>query len=86
MKGQIVSHRRGKHSQRENQFLLEIDGISDRNTASKLLGKTVSWKTPSKKDIHGKISSLHGNNGIVRIRFPKKMTGNILGKNVEILE
>ena len=85
MNGLIVSHRRGKRAQRMNQFLLEIGGVSDKATASKLIGKTVSWKTP-KKEIHGKISAAHGGNGILRVRFSQNMTGNILGQKVEILE
>lgn len=85
MNGLIVSHRRGKHAQRTNQFLLEVDGISDKSTASKCIGKTISWKTPT-KEIHGKITAVHGGNGVMRIRFPKNISGNILGQMVEILE
>ena len=85
MNGLIVSHRRGKHTQRMNQFLLGIDGVSDKATASKFIGKAVSWTTKS-GEIHGRISSVHGNTGTLRVRFPKNMTGNILGQKVQILE
>ena len=85
MKGLIVSHRRGKRTQRMNQFLVEIDGISDRSTAAKLIGKTVAWKTKG-KEIHGKVSALHGGNGVLRVRFSNSMAGNILGQKVEIIE
>ena len=85
MKGLIVSHRRGKHTQRTNQFLLKADGVGDRTIASRLIGKTVVWKTKNKR-IHGKITSLHGNNGVMRVRFSKNASGNVLGQTVEILE
>jgi ribosomal protein L35AE/L33A len=85
MNGLIKSHRRGKQTQRMNQFLMGVDGVSDRATASKLVGKTVAWKTPG-KEIHGRVVSVHGSNGIMRVRFSRDMSGNVLGQKVEILE
>jgi ribosomal protein L35AE/L33A len=86
MKGVIVSHRRGKHSQVTNQFLLEIDGVSDKATASKFIGKSVIWTTPGKREIHGKVSSAHGNSGTLRVRFPSGVSSTMVGKEVEISE
>lgn len=85
MNGLIINHRRGKSAQRINQYLMVIEGINNRTTASKLIGKTVSWKT-TKKDIHGKITSLHGSNGVMIVRFSNNMSGNLLGQRVEVLE
>jgi large subunit ribosomal protein L35Ae len=86
MNGLIVSHRRGMHVQMANQFLLKVEGVSDKLTASKLIGKTIVWTTPTKRELHGRISAVHGANGVMRVRFSDNMSGNVLGQKVEILE
>ena len=85
MDGLIVSTRRGKHKQSMNQFLLDVEGVSDKTVAAKFIGKKVSWLTKS-GEIHGQVSAVHGNTGTLRVRFPKNMSGNIIGKTVSIQE
>lgn len=84
MKAVIVNFRGGQRTQKTNQFLLEVDGINSRALASKLIGKKVTWKSPSRKEISGKIANVHGNNGVVRARFTKGLPGTALGKSVTI--
>jgi len=82
----IVNYRRGRHTQRTNQILLEIDGVNNRALASEFIGKRVVWRTPAKKEIYGKITNVHGNNGVVRARFSRGLPGTAIGTKVEILE
>jgi large subunit ribosomal protein L35Ae len=91
MKAKILSFRRGRHTQRTNQFLLEIEGSDSKAKASKFIGKKVVWKSRTKsrdtkrKEIHGKITSTHGNNGLVRARFSRGLPGEAVRKKVEIV-
>lgn len=87
-KALILSFRRGRHTQRTNQFLLEIDGIDTKAKASQYIGKRVVWTSPgtAKKKIHGKITQPHGNNGVLRARFSRGLPGTALGTKVQILE
>ena len=84
-KAVILSFRRGRHTQRTNQFLIAIDGIDTSAKASKFIGKRVLWKSPAKKEIRGKITRTHGNNGVLRARFSKGLPGEALGKKIQIL-
>ena len=87
-KALILSFRRGRHTQRTNQFLIEIEGADTRAKASLFIGKRVVWTSPGKikKQIFGKISSTHGNNGVLRARFSRGLPGTALTTYADILE
>jgi len=84
MKGIIVNYRRGRHTQNPRQMIIKIEGIDERKKAEKLVGKEVIWKSPSGKEIKGKIVAPHGNKGAVRARFEKGLPGQAIGMEVEI--
>ncbi len=86
MEATIVNFRRGRHTQRTNQFLLVIEGVDSRAKASQFIGKRVVWKSKSGKEIFGKITSPHGNKGVLRARFSKGLPGTALTTKVKILE
>lgn len=85
MKGIVVQFRRGRHRIHEKHYLLDI-GLNTRDEANKMSGKIVEWKSPSGKIIRGKISSAHGNSGLVRAIFEKGLPGQAITNEVEIRE
>ncbi len=86
LKGTIIQFRRGRHTIHERHYLIEIEGITNKEQAKKLKNKEVVWKSPAGKIIEGKISSPHGNKGIVRAIFKKGLPGQAVTTNVEILD
>ena len=84
MKGKVIQFRRGRKTIHERHFLIEIAGISNRENAVKFVGKEVEWKSPAGKIIKGKISSAHGNKGVVRAIFEKGLPGQAVTTEVEI--
>jgi large subunit ribosomal protein L35Ae len=86
-KALILSFRRGRHTQRTNQFLLQVNGADTRAKASQYIGRRVVWTAPGrlKKQIFGKITTPHGNNGVLRARFSRGLPGTAVGKRVELL-
>ncbi|MEM5812273.1 MAG: 50S ribosomal protein L35ae [Candidatus Aenigmatarchaeota archaeon] len=86
MKATIISYRRGAHTMHGNQLLIEIEGVNSKELAARYIGKRVVWTTPAKKKIFGKIVKTHGNNGVLRARFPKGLPGTAMGTKVEIVE
>lgn len=86
MEALILSYRRGRHTQTPNQLLLEVPGVDSKAKAAKFIGKRLVWKSPSKKEIHGKIMDAHGNNGVLRARFSKGLPGTAIGTKAEIME
>ena len=85
MKGKVVQFRRGRHTIQERHFILDF-GAKNREEASKLVGKEVEWTSSGKekKKIRGKISSAHGNKGLVRAIFERGLPGQAVTQEVEI--
>ncbi len=82
--GKVIQFRRGRHTIHERHFLIEINGVSNREQAEKFAGKEVIWKSPAGKIIKGKISAAHGNKGVVRAIFEKGLPGQAITTKVEI--
>jgi len=80
MKAVIISYRRGRHTQRNNQMI-----ILPEKQDSKLVGRTVVFRTKN-GEIKGRVSGLHGRNGALRVLFEKGMPGQSIGRKVEIIE
>lgn len=83
MKGKVIQFRRGRKTVHERHFLLDV-GAKKREEADKFVGKEVEWKSPAGKIIKGKISSAHGNNGLVRAIFEKGLPGQAVSTDVEV--
>jgi len=83
MEGKIVNFRGGKHTQNTRQMVV-LPENAKKETSEQLVGKTVTWMTPTKKAIKGQVSAIHGRNGAVRVIFEKGMPGQSLGTKVKI--
>lgn len=83
MEGIISNYRGARHTQKDNQMIVISDATS-KEDAEKLVGKTVSWKSPAGKEIKGKVTFAHGSKGAVRVLFETGMPGQSLGTKVTI--
>ncbi len=82
--GKVIQFRRGRHTIHEKHFLIEITDVSNKAEAEKFVGKEVSWKSTTGKEIKGKITAPHGNKGVVRAIFEKGLPGQAITTKVEI--
>ena len=83
----IIAHFRGSARRKRNNYLLiTIPGITSKDKAKELLGKTVSWTTPGKekKVLTGKVTGPHGTKGLIKALFTTGLPGQCLGKEVTI--
>lgn len=87
MQAKIVQFRRGRHRIHKRHYLLDVSA-KNKEEAEKFIGKEVIWtsKGKLKKEIKGKISSCHGNKGLVRAIFEKGLPGQALNDNLEVKE
>ena len=85
MEGKILNFRSGRHTQHSTHMIVVVEGVNDKASASKLVGKSVVWQSPKKKEINGKIASAHGNKGCVRVIFEKGMPGQSLNTTINIV-
>jgi large subunit ribosomal protein L35Ae len=86
MKARVLSFRRGRHTQKTNQLLLSVKDATSKSSAATFIGKKVVWKTKSGREIKGKIVAVHGNSGTLRARFSGGVSGEVLGRDIDILE
>ena len=83
MEAIVVNFRQGRHHVNQKQMVLKVADTAE--AAAKVVGKTVSWTTPTGKIIQGKISALHGRKGSVRAIFTEKgLPGQALGQKVKV--
>ena len=84
MEGTIANFKRGRHTQTTNQMIVVVKGVDNREKASKLVGKKVTWVSPAKREIKGEIRSAHGNKGALRVLFEQGMPGQAITTKVKI--
>jgi ribosomal protein L35AE/L33A len=81
MEATIMHFRQGRHHQNTNQIILKVADTAEE--AEKVIGKTVTWKSPAGKEISGQISALHGRRGNVRAIFTENnLPGQALGQKI----
>jgi large subunit ribosomal protein L35Ae len=69
--------------QTPNQAVVLVEGVKDRVSAQKLVGKVVSWKSVHAV-IPGVIASPHGNRGAIRVHFQRGIPGQAITQRIEI--
>ena len=82
-KGKVVQFRRGLKRIHEKHFILDV-GAKSKDDAAKHVGQIVTWTSPAGKKIAGKISSAHGNKGLVRAIFEKGLPGQARNTEVDV--
>ena len=83
MKGTIVNYRGGAHTQKPNQMVVIVEGVSTKKEVSKLVGKKAEWTTPTGKKIVGEVRKPHGKRALL-VKFEKGMPGQSIGTEIEI--
>jgi len=84
MEAIIANFRVGRHTKYDNHMILYPKEMKNREEATKLIKKKVTWKSPAGKAIHGEVVSAHGNNGAIRVIFERGMPGQAIGAKVEV--
>ena len=84
MEGVIVNFRGSRRVKKGNHMIVQVNGVDSKEKASKLVGKKVVWKTSAGKAISGKVASVHGSNGALRVIFKTGMPGQSLGTKVAV--
>ena len=84
MDATIVNFRGSRRIKSHNQMIIEVNGVDNKEKASKIVGKKAIWKSSAGKAINGKVSSVHGNSGALRVIFEKGMPGQSIGQKVSV--
>ena len=79
----VVQFRRSRKRIHERHFIIDVNAKS-RNDAEKFIGKSIHWSSPAGKKISGKITSAHGNKGLVRAIFESGLPGQARNTEAEV--
>ncbi|MFH1285886.1 MAG: 50S ribosomal protein L35ae [Candidatus Micrarchaeota archaeon] len=82
----IINYRRGTRTEYTNQFVVEVEGVKDKEEAKNFVGKKIVWKTSSGKEMVGKLTHPHGNSGAMLARFEKGLPGQAVGTKASVVE
>lgn len=93
-----LGYKRNRRNQHVNQSRLQIEGVKDRKDTDFYMGKRVAYvyKAPKPKKTHsgsmsryrvmwGRITTAHGDNGIVRAKFRKNLPPTSIGKQLRVM-
>ncbi len=83
MKAKVIQFRRSLKRIHERHYIIDV-GAKTKEEAEKFVGKKLIWTSPAGKKINGKISSTHGNKGMVRSIFEKGLPGQAMNTEVEV--
>lgn len=65
-------------------MIIQVEDVDSKEKAKEMIGKTVIWTSPAKKELKGKITNPHGNKGVMRVLFETGMPGQAIGTEVTI--
>ena len=82
--GVVESYRRGPGTQRSRECIVRFRGVESWRDAARLVGKKVEWRRGDLV-IRGKVVSVHGRSGAVRVRFRRGLPGQALGTEVRLI-
>ncbi|KAJ6252583.1 ribosomal protein L35A [Anaeramoeba flamelloides] len=88
-----MGYRRGLTTQKTGTSLIKIIGVGTRKESEWYLGKKVAYvynasrhhNGSNVRTIWGKITSSHGNSGIVRAKFKRNLPAIAMGKKVRVM-
>lgn len=84
VKGVLMNYQRGSVRQRNQYGLIQLQGVSSISTAASYIGRSVILHFNERTQNQGRIVSVHGKKGVLRVRFRRKLAPEALTKEVVV--
>merc|ERR1712063_129566 len=91
-KGIFLGFRRSLRGQMTHTSLVKIEGVNDKKDTPFYFGKRVAYvyrasnaKKGKSRVIWGKITTAHGNNGVVRAKFKRNLPARAMGSRLRVM-
>jgi ribosomal protein L35AE/L33A len=79
-----MNYQRGSVRQRNQYGLIQLQGVSSFSTAASYIGRSVILHFNERTKNQGRIVSVHGKKGVLRVRFRRKLAPEALAKEVVV--
>ncbi|MFX0168046.1 MAG: 50S ribosomal protein L35ae [Candidatus Hodarchaeota archaeon] len=80
----MMNFQRGTVRQYQQYGLIQLEGVSTIAEAAPFIGRTVILHISEHIKNQGRIISLHGRNGVMRVRFRRSLAPEALAKEVMV--
>jgi len=84
VKGVLMNYQRGSVRQRNQYGLIQLQGVSSISTAASYIGRSVILHFNERTQNQGRIVSVHGKKGVLRVRFRRRLAPEALAKEVVV--
>ena len=84
VKGVLMNYQRGTVRQRNQYGLIQLQGVSSLSIAASYIGRSVILQFNERTQNHGRIVSVHGKKGVLRVRFRRRLAPEALAKEVVV--
>lgn len=82
VKGVLMNYQRGTVQQRSHYGLIQLEGITTLAAAASYIGRSVILHYSEQSQINGRVISVHGRNGVLRVRFRRGLAAEAIAKEV----
>lgn len=82
VKGVLTNYQRGTVQQYSYYGLIQLEGVSTISDAARYIGRSVILHYNERRANHGRIISVHGRNGMLRVRFKRGLAAEALAREV----
>ncbi|MFX1342421.1 MAG: 50S ribosomal protein L35ae [Promethearchaeota archaeon] len=84
VKGVLMNYQRGSVRQQNQYGLIQLQGVSSISTAASYIGRSVILHFNERTQNHGRVISVHGKKGVLRVRFRRRLAPEALAKEVVV--
>ncbi|MFX1491306.1 MAG: 50S ribosomal protein L35ae, partial [Promethearchaeota archaeon] len=85
VKGVVLSYQRGTVQQRTQYALVKLEGVNTVSEAASYIGRSVILHFNERTSNYGRVISVHGRNGILRVRFRRGLATDAIAKEIMVL-
>ncbi len=82
VKGVLLNFQRGSIQQRPQYGLIQLEGVSSISQAAYYIGRSVIIHFNDQTSNHGRVVSVHGRNGVLRVRFRRGLAPEAIAKEI----
>jgi ribosomal protein L35AE/L33A len=79
-----MNFQRGTNRQRPQYGLVQLEGVNSISQAAPYIGRSVIIHFNDQTSNQGRVVSVHGRNGVLRVRFRRSLAPEAIAKEIQV--